>query len=115
MGEQVDQLVLCRVLNSAEHIAKILYWLQVVLSDVGKVRHQASKAHTCLWTANKITVVAILRYSPNLSFTYIVREVKLTVLQATLHARKFHKGIVHRLEKFGLFLLLKVLCLLVQI
>lgn len=38
-------LVRCSVLDSAEHITKILHRIQVVIADVGKVRHQASKAH----------------------------------------------------------------------
>lgn len=109
MSQQIHQLVLCSVLDSAEHIAKILYRIQVVLVDVGKVKHQASKAHTSFWTANKITIIAIFRYSSNLALTYIVREVKTTILQATQHTRIFSKGTVHSLEKFRLILLLKVL------
>ena len=45
MSEQVYQFVLCSFLDSAEHIAKILHWIQIVLTNIGKVGHQASKAH----------------------------------------------------------------------
>ena len=115
MGKQFDEFVISRILYPTEDIAKILYRIQIVVTDICKDGHKACEAYTGFRTANKETVVAVLRNPAYLSFTDVVRQVKASVLKATEHAGIFRQGIVDRLEKLGLLLCTEACLQLVKV
>ena len=80
MGKQVNKLLLGCILYPAEDIAKVLYRIQMVVSDIGKDGHEPCEAHPGLRTAGKETVVAVLRYPAYLAFADVVRQVQTAVL-----------------------------------
>ena len=89
MGKQFYEFVISSILYPTEYIAKILYRIQIVVTDVCKDGHETCEAYTGFRTADKETVVAVLRYPAYLSLADIVRQVKTSILKTTEHAGIF--------------------------
>ena len=115
VSKQFNKFFISCIFYPAEDITKVLYRIQLVISDICEDRHKPCKAHTCFRATYKETVVAVLRNPAYLTFADVVRQVKASVFKTTEHAWVFLQGIVNRLEKFRLFLFTEACLQLVKV